>query len=53
MTKDDADRYRKQAEEARQHAENAINPLDKAEWLRLAGEWSKLAQQADDRNGRS
>jgi hypothetical protein len=40
---DEATRFRKQAEEARQHAEKAISPLDKEAWLRVAGEWIKLA----------
>ena len=50
--KDDADRFRKQADEARQQAEKAINPLDKEAWLRVAGEWIKLAQAAEDRLGK-
>jgi hypothetical protein len=40
------DRYRQQAEEARQQAERAISPLDKEE-LMVAGEWIKLAQHAE------
>ena len=52
MTNDDADRFRKQADEARQQAEKAINPLDKEAWLRVAGEWIKLAQAAEDRLGK-
>lgn len=45
----DADRFRKEAEECRQLAAKAKNPLDKEEWLRLAGEWIKLAQDTDAR----
>jgi hypothetical protein len=45
------DRYREQAEECRQQAEKAINPLDKEAWLRVAGEWIKLAQAAEARQG--
>jgi hypothetical protein len=45
----DADRYRKQAEEARQQAEKAISPLDKEAWLQLAEEWLKLALSAEGR----
>jgi hypothetical protein len=41
-------RYRGHAEEARRHAEKAINPRDKEEWLKLAAEWAKLAQATDD-----
>jgi hypothetical protein len=46
---DDAVRFRKQADEAHQHAERAISPLDKEAWLRVAGEWIKLAQSAEAR----
>lgn len=46
---DDADRFRKQAEEARQQAEKSISPVDKEAWLRVAVEWLKLAQSVDDR----
>jgi hypothetical protein len=49
MSADDAARYRKQAEEARQCAESAINPFDKEAWLRIAEEWLKLALIADGR----
>jgi hypothetical protein len=38
MSSDNADRYREQAEEARQQAEKAISPLDKEAWLRVADE---------------
>jgi hypothetical protein len=46
---DDANRYRKQAEECRQQAEKAVSPLDKEAWLRVAGEWIKLAQSIAER----
>jgi hypothetical protein len=46
---DDASKFRKQAEEARQHAERAISPLDKEAWLRVADEWLKLAETAEAR----
>jgi hypothetical protein len=42
-------RFRAQAEECRQQAERAISPLDKEAWLRLAGEWIKLAQASGNR----
>ena len=45
---DYADRFRKQAEEARQQTEKAVSPLDKEAWLRLAGDWIKLAQSAEE-----
>jgi len=44
---EDATQYRERAEEARQLAEKSINPLDKEVWLRVAGEWLKLAQNAE------
>jgi hypothetical protein len=43
MSDETAARYRKQAEEARQEAANAVSPLDKEAWLRIAEEWVKLA----------
>jgi hypothetical protein len=46
---DDAARFRKQAEEARQHAERAISLLDKEAWLKVAGEWTKLAEAVEHR----
>jgi hypothetical protein len=49
MSADDANRFRKEAEECREHAAKAISLLDKEEWLRLAGEWIKLAQAAEGR----
>jgi hypothetical protein len=45
----EAARFRKQAEEAREHAAKAISPLDKEAWLRVAEDWLKLASSADDR----
>jgi hypothetical protein len=46
---DDADRYREQANEAREQAARSISPLDKEAWLRVAEEWLKLASSADAR----
>jgi hypothetical protein len=45
-------RFRAQAEECRQQAERAISLLDKDSWLRVAGEWIKLAQDAERRRAR-
>ena len=45
----DVARFRAQADECRQQAELAINPLDKEAWLRLAGKWIKLAQASAKR----
>ena len=44
---EDATQYRERAEEAQQLAEKFINPRDKEVWLRVAGEWLKLAQNAE------
>jgi hypothetical protein len=52
MSDEDAARYRKQAEDARQQAEKAISPLDQEAWFKVAGEWIKLAQSIDDRRSR-
>ena len=49
MPHDDAARFRKQAEEARDHAARAFSPLDKEAWLRVAEEWLKLAVSAEER----
>jgi hypothetical protein len=46
---EDAARFRKQAEEAREHAARAHSPLDKEAWLRVAEEWLKLAESAEGR----
>jgi hypothetical protein len=48
---DDANRFRKQAEECRQHAAKTVGPLEKEQWQRLSEEWLKLAQAAEE--GRS
>jgi hypothetical protein len=47
MSEHDVTRFRALANECRQLAERAINPLDKEAWLRLAGEWLKMAQEAE------
>jgi hypothetical protein len=52
MSNDEVDRFRAEAEEARRQAEKAISPLDKEAWLKVAGEWIKLAQSIDDRRNR-
>ncbi|KJC52198.1 hypothetical protein UB31_09655 [Bradyrhizobium sp. LTSP849] len=46
MSEQDVARFRAQADECRQQAERAVSALDKEAWLRLAGEWIKLAQNA-------
>jgi hypothetical protein len=52
MADTDAKQFRKEAEECRLLAEKATSPLDRDEWLRLAAEWTKLAQEAESRGGR-
>jgi hypothetical protein len=43
----DEERYRKQAEDCRQMAAKAIRPLDREAWLKLAGDWLRLADDVD------
>jgi hypothetical protein len=45
----DADDLRKQAEDARQMVGRVLKKEDKAFWLRLAADWAKLAQDADEK----
>jgi hypothetical protein len=47
LSQADAERYRREAQECRELAEKAESPLDKEAWLQLAGDWLKLAQEAD------
>jgi hypothetical protein len=47
MSDNDSIRFRKQAEEATEQAAKSISPVAKETWLRIAGEWLKLAQSAD------
>jgi hypothetical protein len=48
MSEPDAFRFHMEAEECR-HRERASNPDDKEAWLRLAADWTKLAQAAERR----
>ena len=48
---DDAARFRQQADECQAQAAKAINPLDQEAWLRIAGEWLKMAAAADRKRG--
>jgi hypothetical protein len=50
MPDSDADRFRKMADECREQAERAHSALDKERWLRLAGNWITMAQEADKRD---
>lgn len=47
MAETDADRFRKEAEECRRLAALSRGQHDKEAWLRLAGDWTKLAQSAE------
>jgi hypothetical protein len=49
MSDSDVAGFRAQADECRQQAERAVNPLDRESWLRLAGEWTKMAQETEAR----
>jgi hypothetical protein len=49
MTKTDADRFRQEADECRKLAEKSVSQLDKEAWLRLAADWIKLAESAQQR----
>ena len=49
MSNDEADRFRKQAEECRKQAAKAMSPLDKEPWLHVAEEWLKLALSVESR----
>lgn len=51
MVLSDADRFKERAEECRRMAEQAASEEDKEGWLRLAGEWDKLAVSASKRAG--
>lgn len=44
MSQEDAKRFRAQAEECRHEAEKAISQDAAEAWLRLAGDWIRLAQ---------
>jgi hypothetical protein len=50
-SQNDAERFRKEAEECRELAEKAMSPLDKEAWMRLAEDWLKLAQEAERGTG--
>ena len=42
-----AERFRGEADHCRQMAETASSPSVRAEWLRLAEQWGKLAQSTE------
>ena len=43
-----AERYRQNADDCRQRSLQARTPADKANWLKIAEEWQKLAEEVDD-----
>ena len=45
----DADEFRRQAEDARKMAAGTSKQADKVFWLRMAEDWAKLAQEADEK----
>jgi hypothetical protein len=47
MTAEDAERYRRKAEECRANARTATDDVDRAAWLRLAEDWMELARSVD------
>jgi hypothetical protein len=52
MTETDAERFRQEADECRNLAERSASQLDKEAWLRLAGDWIKLAENAEQRRAK-
>jgi hypothetical protein len=44
---DSAERYRQNADDCRQRSLQARTPADKANWLKIAEEWQKLAEEVD------
>ena len=48
MTESDADRFRQEAEKCRKLAANAKTQPDKEARLRLAADWIKLAEGAEE-----
>jgi len=46
-----AERYRQNAYDCRQRSALARLPADRADWLKIAEEWQKLAEEVDAANG--
>ena len=44
---DPAERYRQNADDCRQRSLQARTAADKANWLKIAEEWQKLAEDVD------
>ncbi|MBR1210249.1 hypothetical protein [Bradyrhizobium sp. JYMT SZCCT0180] len=45
-----AELYRNNADDCRQRSLQARTPADKANWLKIAEEWQKLAEEVDAGN---
>jgi hypothetical protein len=43
-----ANEFRTNADECREQAARAINPLDKERWLKIAQHWLQMAQEAEE-----
>jgi hypothetical protein len=46
MTKYPTEKYGRLAEECRQKADQAVRPVDRQAWLKLAEDWDDLARSA-------
>ncbi len=42
--------FRREAEECRRQAAQAVEAMDKAFWLELAQNWDRMAERASERN---
>jgi hypothetical protein len=49
MTKVEAGRFLREAEDCLQQAVKSVDPLDQQSWLRMAKEWVELAKGAERR----
>jgi hypothetical protein len=49
MTKTNAERFLRKAEECLRQAEKTVSPLDQHRWLRMAKEWLDLVKDAERR----
>jgi hypothetical protein len=52
MSDQDVAGFRAQAEECRSQADRSVRAADQEARLRMAGEWTKLAEDAERRHGR-
>lgn len=51
MIETDVERFRNEAQECLKLAEKALSQVDKEAWLRLAADWIKLAENAQEQSG--